>query len=329
MFRVVASAPMPIDIGPILGSQAALEAPQSGSLLRATLLEAVADADALIALLDVAVDAELLDRAKNLRVVANFAVGTDNVDVERATALGIAVTNTPDVLTEATADFAFALLLGAARRLRECDQLARSGQWAGWQPDLLLGAPVAGQTLGIIGMGRIGRAVARRARGFTMNVLYASRHTVPEEDALGAERKSIEALARESDFVTLHCPLTAETRHLVDSSFLQTMKSTATLINTARGGCVDEQALIAALLTREISAAGLDVFEDEPRIPEALRNCGAALLAPHAGSATTTARAQMATICADAVRAVIEGKRPDTIINPGVWPAGRGTRGGG
>lgn len=305
--RVVASAAMPIDINPILGPGLELDEP-SGSRSRSELLAALADAEALICLLGVSVDAELLDAAPKLKIVANFAVGTDNVDIAAATERGIVVTNTPDVLTEATADFAFALLLGCARRLRECDALARSGQWQGWRPDLLLGAAVHGKTLGIIGMGRIGRAVAARAAGFSMPVIGVGRES-------STDRKSLLELASESDFVTLHCPLTPETRNIIDAEFLDHMKPTAFLINTARGGCVDEDALIDALDRGEIAGAGLDVFAAEPEIDERLRLSDKTLLAPHAASATTWARGQMATICATAVRDALAGDVPKTAVN--------------
>lgn len=319
MARVVASAHLPFDVGPILGPGTELVAPASGSMPRPELLEALARADALICLLDVSVDAELLDAAPGLRVVANFAVGVDNVDVAEATRRGVSVTNTPEVLTEATADFTFALLLGVARRLVEADALARSGAWDGWQPGLLLGAEVGGRTLGIVGLGRIGQAVARRARGFSMDILYAGPREVAAAADLGARRVGLEELAARSDFVTLHCPLTEATRDLIDADFLERMKPTAYLINTARGGCVDEPALVRALESGSIAGAGLDVFAGEPRIEAGLAASGRALLAPHAGSATTVARTRMAEICAHAVRSVLDGERPPTLVNPEVW----------
>lgn len=313
--RVVSSAHLPIDIAPILGSEVTLDAPDTGSRARAELCARLPGARGLICLLDVEVDDELLDAGADLEVVANFAVGVDNVDVAAATRRGIRVTNTPDVLTEATADFTFALLLAVARRVVEGDRLARSGRWRGWAPDLLLGADVAGATLGVVGLGRIGQAVARRARGFSMEVVYSSPRPVP---GAGARRVDLDELARVSDYVTLHCPLTAETANLIDREFLERMKPTAYLINTARGGCVDEPALVAALEAGVIAGAGLDVFVDEPAIHPGLVGSDKVVLAPHAGSATWAARGDMARICARAVRAVFDGQRPPTLVNPEV-----------
>ncbi len=323
MFRVVASSSMPIDIRPILSPNIALITPdtagkasEQGIFSRAELLERSRGADALITLLSVNVDQELFDAVGDPRLIANFAVGTDNIDIELATQRGIVVTNTPDVLTEATADFTFALLLASARRLLAGDQLARSGTWAGWHPQLLLGSQVFGQTLGIIGMGRIGRAVAARARGFGMKIIYSSPRKLPLEQAAGAAWVSVDQLACESDFVALHCPLTDATHHLVNANFLAAMKPTAHLVNTARGGCVDTDALVAALTSGQIAGAGLDVFANEPNIDFRLRSLDNVILAPHAGSATIFARTQMATICAQAVRTIFAGECPPTAINP-------------
>ncbi len=325
MFRVVASSSMPIDIVPILGPGIALDAPNSkgcGVYEREELLVRAESADALITLLTVDVDAELLARPGDLRLVANFAVGTDNIDISLATQNGVVITNTPDVLTEATADFTFALLLSSARRIIEGDQLARSGNWSGWHPALLLGKAVGGQTLGIVGMGRIGRAVARRARGFGMNVICASPGVLSSEARELATQVSISELAHQSDFVALHCPLTDETHHLVDASFLAAMKPTAILINTARGGCVDETALCDALESHAIAGAGLDVFSAEPTIDPRLLELTNVVLAPHTGSATLEARTKMATICAEACVAMASGECPATALNPQAFRGG-------
>lgn len=307
-----------MDVPPVLGDAIEYRAPASGHLERAALLDAVAPADALIALLTDRIDDELLDAAPKLRVVANFAVGYDNVDVPAATRRGVVVTNTPDVLTEATADFTFALLLAAARRLIEGHQMVAGGGWTGWAPGQLLGAEVYGRTLGIIGLGRIGRAVARRAAGFDMRIIYTGRREVPGAAELGARYVDLDTVFAESDFVTLHCPLTDDTRNIIGPSALAAMKPTAVLVNTARGGCVDEGALAEALRAGEIGAAGLDVFANEPQVTPALLSCDRVVLAPHAGSATTTARRRMAEICVHAVRAMLEGRRPDTPVNPEV-----------
>lgn len=301
-------------------------APERGDYTRAELLDAVAGADGLISLLSFAIDEELLARAPRLRVVANFAVGHDNVDVAAATARGIPVTNTPDVLTEATADFTFALLLASARRIVAGDAWVRSGNWPGWGPGQLLGVDVHGRTLGIVGLGRIGEAVARRARGFAMDVLYCTRTPRPDAERLraelGAERVApgeLDSLLRRADFVSLHCPLTDATRHLIDERALATMKASALLINTARGGCVDEAALVGALERGDIAGAGLDVFAAEPEVHPGLLSSDKVVLAPHAGSATYTARRRMAEICATAVRSVFDERRPPTLINPEVY----------
>jgi glyoxylate reductase len=267
----------------------------------------LADADALICLLLDRIDAAVLARAPKLRVVANCAVGYDNVDVDAATAAGIAVTNTPDVLTEATAELAFALLLAAARRLPEGERLVRSGTWPGWRLDQLLGVQLAGKTLGVVGLGRIGRAMIRRAEAFGMRSMWADPH------APGAV--PVDELFATADVVSLHCPLVPQTHHLANAARLAAMKPTAILVNTARGGCVDEGALIDALHAGRIFAAALDVFEHEPAIDRRLYDCPRLVLAPHIGSATTEARTQMARLCADAVLAVLSNRRPPNLVN--------------
>ena len=276
----------------------------------------LAEADAMITLLTERVDAALLDAAPRLRVVANYAVGFDNVDVAAATARGICVANTPDVLTEATADLAFALALAAARRLGEGERLVRAGRWTGWAPDQLLGVDVWGRTLGVVGLGRIGQAVARRGRGFGMDVVYAGPREVPGADA---RRVDLDDLFAVADVVSLHCPLTPATRGLVDARRLARMKPTAVLVNTARGPLVDEAALAAAVAAGRLAGAGLDVFAEEPRVHPALLACERVVLAPHIGSATTTARARMGELCAGAVRAVLAGERPANLVNTDVW----------
>ena len=318
---VVSSAALPIDIRPLLGSGVSARIPERGSLSRSELLAELAGADALVSLLDVAVDDELLARAPHLRVVANCAVGYDNVDLAAATRRGIIVTNTPDVLTDATADFTFALLLGAARRLVEGDALVRGGGWRGWAPDLLLGADVAGRTIGIVGLGRIGCAVARRARGFGMSILHAGPRPVAAAAELGARHVPLDQLLAASDFVTLHVPLSPATHHIIDGAALARMKPTAILINTARGACVDEPALAAALARGGLAGAALDVFAAEPAVHPALLASPRALLAPHVGSATHSARGRMAELCGRAIGAVLAGRRPDHVVNPQVLAA--------
>lgn len=281
----------------------------------------LAGTDALICLLLDRIDAAVLDRAPALRVVANCAVGLDNIDLAAATARRVAVTNTPDVLTDATAELAFALMLAAARRLGEGERLVRSGTWAGWALDQLLGVGLGGKQLGIVGFGRIGQAMARRALGFGMHVVYADPHEVSAEPA---RRVPVDELFASSDVVSLHCPLVPETRHLVDARRLALMKPTAILVNTARGGCVHEPALIEALEAGRLFAAALDVYDREPALDPRLLACPRLTLAPHIGSATTGARTQMAQLCADAVIAVLSGRRPRHLVNPAVWASSGG-----
>jgi glyoxylate reductase len=307
--RVVLTHPLPIDLRPLLPGNEIVGG--ATALSRVQLLDAVRDADALICLLGDRIDEELLARAPKLRVVANYAVGVDNIDLAAAARRGVAVTNTPDVLTEATADLAFALLLATARRVVEGDALVRAGGWSGWSPSFFLGLEVWGRTLGIVGMGRIGRAMARRGRGFGMRIVYTSPRIVEGEDG---ERVELRALLNEADFISLHAPATAATRGMIGATELAQMKPTSILINTARGSLVDERALIAVLAEGRIAGAGLDVFADEPRVPAALRRERRAVLTPHIGSATVAARARMAELCAQGVREVLAGREPGNLV---------------
>ena len=285
--------------------QEPIDAPPSLAALQKGLSSAVA---AIVTLTDRIV-AETLESARGLKILANYAVGYNNIDLDAAQRRGIIVTNTPDVLTDATADLTWALLLAAARRVIEGDQLVRSGQWVGWAPTQLLGAAVAGKTLGILGMGRIGRAVADRAAGFRMKVLYAAKRPVDTQLGNRAwELRTLPALLGESDFVTIHVPLTSETRHLIGVQQLAQMRATAILINTARGPIVDEAALAAALRNGTIAGAGLDVFEDEPRVHPDLVALKQVVLLPHLGSATLAARVEMGMICLKNVEAVLHGQ---------------------
>lgn len=288
----------------------------TGPVPRAELLAAVRGVAALVSLMSDSVDDELLDAAGgSLRVVANYAVGYDNIDVGACAARGVVVCNTPDVLTDATADHAFALLLGVARRLLDGDRLVRSGTWSGWEPDQLLGRQVAGATLGIVGMGRIGAGVATRAAAFGMRVLYHNRNRSPElERRTGAAPASLDELLATSDFVSLHCPLTPATHHLIDARALALMKTTAVLVNTARGPVVDEAALVEALEAGRLWGAGLDVFEREPQVAARLRDLPNVLLAPHTGSATDVARDGMARLCAEAIVTVLAGGTPPNVV---------------
>jgi glyoxylate reductase len=276
--------------------------------------------DYLLCLLTDQIDAALLEAGVRgsppLRLVANMAVGYNNIDVEAARRLGVLVTNTPGVLTEATADLTFALLLAVARRIPEADRFTRAGRFSGWQPMLLLGAELPGKTLGIIGMGRIGQAVARRAQGFGLSILYTSRQPLPPEatPSLNARFAPLEEVLRQSDFLSLHVPYTPQTHHLLNAETLALMKPEAYLINTARGAIVDEAALVAALQTGRLRGAALDVFEDEPCIHPALLQMEQVVLAPHIGSATRETRARMATTAAGNILAHLRGEMPPNLV---------------
>ena len=265
--------------------------------------------------------AEVIDALDGIRVISNVAVGFDNIDVPAATRRGIFVTNTPDVLTDTTADFAFALLLAAARRVVEGDQLVRSGEWTKWQIDLLVGQDVHHRTLGILGMGRIGQAVARRGLGFEMRILYhdARRATAQVEKELSLEFVEQDRLLREADFVSLHVPLLPETNHLIGAEQLRMMKPTAILVNTSRGAVVDEAALAKALEQRVIAGAGIDVFEREPQVHPGLLKLQNVVLTPHIASASVETRRKMSTMAAENVVAALEGRRPPNLLNAELW----------
>ncbi len=287
---------------------------------RDVLMREVKEVDGLLCVLTEKVDRELLDAAPRLKIVANMAVGYDNVDVGSCTERGIVVTNTPDVLTDATADLAFALLLATARRLPEARDFLLKGQWKTWSPMFLTGKEVYGATLGIVGIGRIGQAVAKRARGFDMKVLYYSKRRNPQvEEEIGARYVDKEALLRESDYVSLHLPLTPETRGFIGERELRMMKPTAVLINTARGAVVDERALCKALSEGWIWAAGLDVFEVEPLpMDSPLRTLPNVVLLPHVGSATVKTRTDMALLAAQNIRDYLLTGHVHTPVNPEV-----------
>jgi glyoxylate reductase len=283
---------------------------------RDELLASVAGCRAVLSLLTERIDAELLDAAgPSLRVVANLAVGYDNIDVTAAAERGVVVTNTPGVLTEATADLAWALILAAARRVGEAERMVRAGRWTGWSPTQLVGSAVHGRTLGIVGMGGIGTAVARRGRGFGMELLYANRNRHPDREAeVGASFVPFDELLERSDIISLNAPATPETHHLVDAAALARMKPTAILVNTARGSLVDEVALADALRTGVIAAAGLDVFEAEPVVTPALLELENVVLLPHLGSATAETRAAMVELACANIIAVLSGRPPLTPI---------------
>lgn len=262
--------------------------------------------------------AAVFDQLPDLKAVSNVAVGYDNIDVAAATERKIVVTNTPGVLTETTADLAFTLIMAAGRRLTESERFLRDGEWGEWYIDLLCGHDIHGATLGLLGMGRIGQATARRSKGFNMRVLYHNRARLPEETEadLGAEYVSMERLLAESDYLSVHVPLSEATRHIVGADELKQMKPTAVLVNTARGPVVDEAALAKALADKTIAYAGLDVYEREPAVHPDLLAVPNVVLAPHIGSATVATRTKMCLIAAENMAAALGGKRPPNPVNP-------------
>ncbi|WP_447980227.1 2-hydroxyacid dehydrogenase [Candidatus Nitrospira bockiana] len=274
------------------------------------LLAGIREADAVICTLTERIDAGVLVQATRLRVVANYAVGYNNIDLEAARRHGVLVTNTPDILTEATADLTWALLLAVARRVPEGHRLVQDGAWAGWEACQLLGADVAGKTLGVVGMGRIGQAVARRSIGFKMSVLYTTRSGSTGQAAPLGTPVPLRDLLMGSDFVSLHVPLTPETHHLIGPSELGLMRPGAFLINTARGAVVDEEALADALEKGRLAGAALDVYEHEPQVHPALRRLTNVVTLPHLGSATLSTRIRMGMVCLENVLAVLEGREP-------------------
>jgi glyoxylate reductase len=292
-----------------------------GAMPRDQLLAQVAGKAGAITLLTDRVDGEFLDAAgPGLIIVANYAVGFDNIDVAACTRRGVLASNTPEVLTETTADTAFALMMAAARRVAEGDRFLRSAVPWSWGPLMMLGQDIHHKTLGVVGFGRIGQALARRARGFAMRVVYHDVAPVPAgvERELGAEyREDLGDLLREADFVSLHTNLTPQTRHLIDAARLAEMKPTAVLVNTSRGPVIDEEALARALTEGQIFAAGIDVFEREPEVHPALRACGNAVILPHLGSATVATRLAMANLAVDNLLGALAGGYPPTPLNPG------------
>jgi glyoxylate reductase len=285
---------------------------------REELLECARGVDGLLCLLTDKIDGEVMDSiGKQLKVISSMSVGVDHIDVAAATARGIPVGNTPGVLTDATADQAFALMLSAARRVVEAERFLKAGKWVTWQPSLLLGADFAGATLGIVGFGRIGQAVAKRAQGFDMRVLY---HDPTSQPAYGAQSVDLDTLLRESDFVSIHVPLTAQTKHLVNKDFLSRMKPNAVLVNTSRGGVLDQNALYVALRANKIFAAALDVTDPEPLPMDCplleLENC---IIVPHLGSASKKTRDMMSLLAAQNLVAGLKGERLPNCVNPEVY----------
>lgn len=317
--RVFVSRPLPEQAMARLSSNFQIAVgPADRATTPAEVLEGARNADGLVAMLSDRIDAAFLDACPRLKVISNYAVGVNNIDLDAAASRGIWVTNTPGVLTDATADLAFGLLLSVARRIPESERFLREGRFDGWAPLLFLGADLVGATLGIVGMGRIGQAMARRANGFGMKIIYHSRTPLRAEDEarLSATSVPLQELIASSDFISLHCPLTPDTTHLFNAAALAQMKPTAYLINTARGPVVDEAALVEALAADRIAGAGLDVYEEEPKIHHGLMNRADVVLAPHTGSATVGTRRKMAEmVCNEMERVLLHGKEPLLPVN--------------
>ena len=282
------------------------------------IIEGVKWCDILLCLLTDTIDKDIITVNPNLKGIVNYAVGYNNIDVKTATHLKIPVTNTPGVLTETTADLAWSLICAVARHMVEADKFMREGKFMGWGPMLCLGGEINRKTLGIIGAGRIGTAVAKRATGFNMEVIYTNKSTTIEK-SIKAEKVEINELLQRSDFVSLHVPLVPSTRHLIGEHELKLMKKTAYLINTSRGPVVDEKALVKALQEGQIAGAGLDVYENEPELAEGLSECKNAVLLPHVGSGTIETRTNMGMIAAKNAIAIIEGKKAPQVVNPEIY----------
>ena len=324
--KVLVTGRLPEEVMALIRKEHQVEAHEEDCPMpRETLMKKIGDKEGLLCMITDLIDAGVLDKAPLLKMIANYGVGYDNIAVDAATARGIPVSNTPGVLTEATADLALSLILATARRVVEGDKMTREGRFRFWAPFHFLGRDVTGKTLGIIGLGRIGKAVARRAKGFDMRLLYYNRRPVgkDEEHALGVEYTPLRTLISQSDFISLHVPLTKETHHLIGSEELDLMKNSAYLINTARGPIVDEKALVEALKKRKIAGAGLDVYEHEPHITPGLAQLDNVVLLPHVGSATMETRTRMAQLSAENLLAGMRGEIPPNCVNGGSLPRPR------
>lgn len=294
--------------------------PLNRNLKKEEIIKGLRGKDGLLCLLSDKIDAEVINSEPRLKMIANYAVGIDNIDIEAATKRGIPVSNTPDVLTDATAEMAWALLFAVARRIVEGDRFTRAGKFKGWDPLLMLGQDISGKTLGVVGAGRIGTAFALKSKGFNMKILYfnRSRNEIIEKE-LGAKKVEIDELLEKSDFVSLHVPLNKSTYHLISEDKLRLMKRNAILINTSRGPVVDEKALIKALKEKWIFGAGLDVYENEPEIPKELKELDNVVLQPHSASATLSSRVGMAILAAKNMLAGLRGEKPPNCVNPEVF----------
>jgi lactate dehydrogenase-like 2-hydroxyacid dehydrogenase len=294
--------------------------PENRVLRKEEIIEGVRGKDGLLCLLTDKIDKDVLLEEPNLKMVANYAVGFNNIDIKTATEKKIPVSNTPGILTDTTAELAWALILAVARRIAEDDRYTRAGKFSGWDPLLLLGMDLTKKTLAIIGAGRIGTAVGLKSRGFEMNVLYVDRtENNILEKKLGAKKVTLDEAIKKADVVSLHLPLIKDTRHMIGEKELQMMKETAILVNTSRGPVVDEQALIKALQKKWIFGAGLDVYENEPNVPLSLKKLDNVVLLPHVGSATFSTRSKMAVMAAENMIAGLKGNKPPNCVNPEIY----------
>jgi len=294
--------------------------PYDRVLTKEEIIRGIKGKGGLLCLLTDKIDKDILDTEPKLKMIANYAVGYENIDVKYATEKGIPVSNTPGVLTDTTADMAWALLFSTARRIVEGDKFTREGKFKGWGPTLMLGQDITGKTLGVVGAGRIGTAFALKSKGFGMKVLYCDvKRNEKIEKELGAKKVSLEELLKESDFVSLHVPLLSSTKHLIGEKELKIMKKTAVLINTSRGPIIDEKALVKALKEKWIFGAGLDVYENEPNLEEGLIEIDNVVLQPHLASAGIETRTKMAIMAAENLIAGLKGKIPSNCVNPGIF----------
>ncbi len=320
MYKVFVAHPIPGNALDKLRQKCEVVLNTKEKLSKKELKQAIADVDGFICLLTDKIDRSVINAGKKLKVISNYAVGYDNIDVKAATKKKIAVTNTPGVLTQAVAEHTFALLMSIARRIAEADRFTRKGKYKGWKPDLLLGAELKGKTLGVLGIGRIGSTVAKIAKhGYNMKLVYFDENRREDvEKEFGLTFLPFEEVLKQSDFVSLHVLLSEKTRHLIGERELSVMKPTAYLINTSRGPVVDENALVKALTEKKIAGAAIDVFEFEPKLAKGLKELDNVVLTPHIASATIEARTAMAELAVDNLLAVLEGKKPLAIVNPEV-----------
>ncbi|HEX4998311.1 MAG TPA: D-glycerate dehydrogenase [Terriglobia bacterium] len=320
--KVYVTRPLLGEAADLLRQRTSVEGNEVDEVLpRAVLLDRLKTVDVAVTQLTDTIDADLLAALPQLKAVANVAVGFNNIDIDAATRMGVMITNTPGVLTETTADFAWTLLMAAARRVVEADRYVRAGKFKAWGLQMLLGQDIHGKTIGVVGFGRIGQAVARRARGFGMRVVFFDPFPVPAAVAAeaGAEAVSFDSLLGLSDFVSLHVPLGPDTHHLFNDAAFAKMKPTAVLVNTSRGPVIDEKALARALRAGRIAGAGLDVYEHEPAVAPELLTMDNIVLAPHIASASRETRLKMCLMAAENALAALDGRRPPNLVNPDVW----------